>query len=169
MTMNMTTTGPRRATRTAVIAGAAVAAVATPMIAAQPASAAQSQCSANRLCVWQDDGFTDGFKSFGNGTNSDNWNDFNFDNGADLNDRASSVINSTDRWVALYQHDEGAGFMLCIAPGAGSRRLADYKLDPSDFIPPVDTFTDRASSHRWHGSTKPNGCNAEATDAACSF
>ncbi|MEU0152193.1 peptidase inhibitor family I36 protein [Micromonospora fulviviridis] len=77
------------------VLAASLAAFASTLVVAPPASASSSQCTAGMFCMWEHSGYEGIFYV----TYVDSPNV-----GAGFNDKATSVWNRTNEWVTIYQH-----------------------------------------------------------------
>lgn len=169
-----------------LIAGPASAAAAAPAAPATPAAptatargttffappartitrARPAGCAVNRLCVYE-------HRNFGGqrrpliGLSDVDWRNNNFPNGKSINDRASSIFNSSGFAIRLFRDTGRKGHVLCLAPGRGIKDLSLVKWmeDPGAPLPPrLFTMGDRISSSSNHRENIRNlHCNWRAS------
>lgn len=108
------------ASRLASIGAALTFAVATAGLAAVPAAADSSQCSAGNFCVWEHSSYTGKFLQSKSSVSNV---------GNDFNDKMTSYWNRTDKTVAVYQHDKYTGCMFSIGPGKSEAAVASHFND----------------------------------------
>ncbi|MEV0133546.1 peptidase inhibitor family I36 protein [Dactylosporangium sp. NPDC050688] len=121
--------GPRKL----LIRGLAVglAALVTPVVGASPAQAAQSDCPANKFCLWTSIEFRgDLFIPNGGGTAFPNFGTKAF------NDLASSAWNNSGATWCIYEHVNYGGRSIVFGPQSQIHDMRSY------------SFNDKASSAR---------------------
>lgn len=120
---------------------AAVAVAAAGGVALSPAasaSTASSPCPHNLICIFENAGFHGGYKFYHRGTNVSTFNTLEqvFSNRVLTNDKISSIVNNTNRWITFYSEAGFKGRYLRVAPHAYVKDLDSYHFN--DVISSLD-------------------------------
>jgi hypothetical protein len=117
-----------------------------------------SSCPTWRLCVYKDDNFR-GTKSIRREKDNPYWPWSHFENGENMNDKASSVFNSSPvRVKRLFRNSHYGPYVICLAPNTGIKDL--YAVRFIEWVGPYPvtdaSMEDRISSHSSHSESIDN-------------
>jgi Peptidase inhibitor family I36 len=95
------------------------------------ASASSSSCAPGKVCIYEDINFHGGYKFFNKGTNVSTFNTLEqvFSNGLLTNDKISSIVNNTNRYITVYSEANFRGHYLRIPPHKRLNDLRRYGLN----------------------------------------
>jgi Peptidase inhibitor family I36 len=160
--------------RTAIAAGAAVAAGGATAALLMPASAGASlsQCPGNRLCEWGNNGFSGCFTARAVTSDHDYRNDHYLTcTSKSLHDDIDSVWNNTNHWVRFYDNVggiTGAKHTICFAPGVANSVLENLHLSGGPVVF-QNGWGDDIDGHDMY-SSRPTGCDSDAPNKqGCSY
>jgi hypothetical protein len=95
------------------------------------ASASSSPCASHRVCIYENTNFHGGHKYFNSGADVSTFNTLEhvFSNGLLTNDKISSLINNTNRYITVYSEANFRGRYLRIPPHRSLKDLRKYGLN----------------------------------------
>jgi Peptidase inhibitor family I36 len=95
------------------------------------ASASSSPCAPHKVCIYENTNFHGGYKYLKNGADISTFNTLEhvFNNGLLTNDKISSIINNTNRYITVYSEAGFRGRYLRIPPHRSLNDLRRYGLN----------------------------------------
>jgi hypothetical protein len=161
----------RRRKAAAIATAAAMSSTAVAAVWAPGAQASSpSSCPGHYFCEYSDAGFNGPIRTWN--ISDSNYKGNHYNNGPSsltLNDTVSAVYNNTtSHWVKMYNNAGGAGFSLCLPPGAAVSDLTTVHKDPSLIVDKYNNWNDSISSHYLY-TYAPTGCDTTKSEKGCSM